>query len=257
MNILVLDTETVGQKTERILDLAYKIVKVDMQKKRYETIATKNFIIGKIYRNKELLDNCPYMSESKKERYVDLVANRRIKNKSIKQALETLKKDIEKYCVSYAYAFNSPFDTRIIAQEEEKLNISPTFEIPVYDIREYACEYLATAEYIEYCKQHEFFTPTQRFISTTAETFSRYIYRNAEYAEAHTALMDVEDEIEILMNCVRKGCDITQKGSKIENMPSEKVFTESIIFTTEDGVEQRTFSYHNKRTKNGITTYYA
>lgn len=257
MNILILDTETVGVKTENIINIAYKIITVDITNATYKPLLTRNYLISKLFKNLVLLDNCPYTNDKKRISLMGELERGEVKKRTIKQALKQLKKDIERYNVLYCYAFNSPFDKKVIEREEKRHSLPTTINVPFYDIRSYARTYISSKEHTDFCLENNLVTESGRYISTNVESYCKFIYDNKNFNEEHLALSDVEDELNILLYCIKKGCDITREVKPPRLAESGLVFEKTICYKTSDtDTEYYTIEYRRKTEKDNVTTYY-
>lgn len=251
MNILVFDTETAGMVTQSLLNVGYKVIDLDIQKGSYKTLVERNYLIGEVYNCELFMLNDNFVGEEKYNKYKALLAQGKIIKRTPKQIFTTMANDIKKHSVLFGYAFNCDFDTDKFAKTADRYGIeNPLERLPIFDIWAYALNYICkTTEYIEWAKQNEMFTKSEMYISTNVETIVRYLTQNLEFEEQHTALDDTQHETDILVECVRRGCDITRAMKLMGRfIPSEKEFTETIICNG----ETHTFTYTKKFERNGI-----
>ena len=76
---------------------------------------------------------------------------------------------------------------------------------PLFDIWALACEHIrASDEYRDFAWDEGLLTDSGKYYKTSAEVAYRFISRNREFVEAHTALDDAEIESEILASIIRK-----------------------------------------------------
>ena len=76
---------------------------------------------------------------------------------------------------------------------------------PLFDIWALACEYIMDSdEYRDFAWDEGLLTDSGKYYKTSAEVAYRFISRNREFVEAHTALDDAEIESEILASIIRK-----------------------------------------------------
>ena len=87
----------------------------------------------------------------------------------------------------------------------------PVFELrgneyPLIDIWALACDRLLnTNKYRKYCCDNNFFTDSKKFFKTSAEVSYRYLMKDNEFVESHTALSDAEIETFILAKALKRG----------------------------------------------------
>lgn len=76
---------------------------------------------------------------------------------------------------------------------------------PLFDIWGLACRYLLNNdEYKQMCLDNEWKTASGKYFSTTAEVAFRYLTKNMEFIESHTAIDDVDIESQIFARVVEK-----------------------------------------------------
>ena len=76
---------------------------------------------------------------------------------------------------------------------------------PLFDIWALACEYIMDSdEYRDFAWDEGWVTDSGKYYKTSAEVAYRFLSRNREFVEAHTALDDAEIESEILASIIRK-----------------------------------------------------
>ena len=76
---------------------------------------------------------------------------------------------------------------------------------PLFDIWALACEYIMDSdEYRDFAWDEGLLTDSDKYYKTSAEVVYRFLSRNREFVEAHTALDDAEIESEILASIIRK-----------------------------------------------------
>ena len=76
---------------------------------------------------------------------------------------------------------------------------------PLFDIWALACEHIMDSdEYRDFAFDEGLLTDSGKYYKTSAEVAYRFISRNREFVEAHTALDDAEIESEILASIIRK-----------------------------------------------------
>lgn len=76
---------------------------------------------------------------------------------------------------------------------------------PLFDIWALACEYIMDSdEYRDFAWEEGWITDSGKYYKTSAEVAYRFLSRNREFVEAHTALDDAEIESEILASIIRK-----------------------------------------------------
>lgn len=76
---------------------------------------------------------------------------------------------------------------------------------PMFDIWGLACKhFLNNDEYKQMCLDNEWKTASGKYFKTSAETAFRYLSKNMEFIESHTAIDDVDIEAQIFSTIVKK-----------------------------------------------------
>lgn len=196
MNILVFDTETAGSFNK---PFCYNIGYVIANTETKEILLKKDFVVEQIWHNLPLFDSAYYAD--KRPLYIASMRAKKTKLEKFGYIMREMARDIKAYQVENAYAFNSSFDINVFEYGCNWFKcINPLETINVFDIRAFAIQYLVNEDYKAFCDKHEFYTETGNY-STTAENVYRYITKDTEFLEDHTALSDSLIETEILFAC--------------------------------------------------------
>lgn len=194
---IVLDTETChGFKNPLVYDLGW-IVATD----NGEIIKTRSYIIKETYDNKSLMETAYY--KEKKPLYEMRLKSGYSKKVYLSWALRQLTLDMKKYGIN-TFAYNSPFDYRALNSTRDYFNKDKynPLENGINDIMKAIKVITTSEEYKKFCEDNNFMTKhaTPR-PQTKAETLYRYLTRNPNYTEEHTALEDSKIELAILIAC--------------------------------------------------------
>ena len=255
MNIIIFDTETVGMKTQSLLNVGYKIVDVNIQNATAETLIERNYLVTDLINNKALMINDAFVGADKYEKFLDMLENGGAVKRNIPCIFATLTNDLARHKVLFGFAYNCAFDLDKFAKTSVEYGIENPFEnLPVFDIWGYAYKYIIdTPAYVEWAKAHEMFTDTQRFIKGSVESVTAYLTDNLDFVEEHTALSDVQWELKILLECIARGADITKNLGKGKSIKSEKQWTKTLILPNGEAIE---ITYTNKRETETTIKFY-
>lgn len=252
MNIIVFDTETIGKVSQDLLNVGYKIVDLNIQTGDYKVLCERDYLITSLINNRIYCINDDFVGETKYNIYQGLLADGRIIKRTLPQIYKTLSNDIVKYNVVFGYAYNCQFDLDKFKKQVPDGMINPFDVLPVFDIWDYAIQYICeTEEYKTWALENNQVTQTEQYFSTSVESVARYLYKNLDFIEDHTALSDVQHETEILIECVKRGCDITRPLKTNHRIKSDKELKEVIVV---DGKETQ-ITYKTKYSRNGKTYY--
>lgn len=254
MRVIVFDTETIGQVSQKLLNVGYKIVDICIQKGTAKVLCERNYLVGSIYKNSLWMLNDSFVGQKKYESYQKMVESKTIVCREIGAIFQQMEKDIKRHGVLFGYAFNSAFDLDKFDRtaQEEKID-NPLCGVPVFDLWGYAYNYITiTDEYKEWAIANGQLTQSQRYISGNVESIVRFLSNDLDFVESHTALDDVGNELNILLECVKRGADITMPMKK-GNVLSGKVFKE--ILKMKDGTTVEV-KYTKAIEKDGIRYLY-
>ncbi len=233
MNVIVFDTETVGLEKCFTYNIGYVIFDTDTN----EILTRHDFVIEQIWTNRALFETAYYAE--KRPLYVSAMKGKRAKMIKFGHACRKMASDIKNFEVTCGYAYNSKFDEKVFAFNCDWYKVAnPLDVIPVYDIRGLVHNKIAfTEEYQTFCDEHELYTDTGNY-STTAESVYKYITKDKEFIEAHTALADSIIEAEILQDMVKRGCEYDKEYKTYNSIPKNGkelcvMVDEDIVFEQE------------------------
>lgn len=246
MNIIVFDTETTSLEKPFVYNIGYTIFDTDENK----IIVKKDFVIEQIWHNLPLFSSAYYAD--KRPIYVNRMRAKKVKLAKFGQVTQEIIRDINNFEIVGGYAYNSPFDEKVFNFNCDWFKCSNPFDlIPVFDVRGYVHKTIAfTDDFKMFCETNKYFTEAGNY-STTAETLFRYITKNLEFSEEHTALADSEIETEILKKCVELGAEYNTEYKVYRSIP-RKVDKELNIYINGELSDTYTFT---KRTNRGDNIY--
>jgi hypothetical protein len=247
MNLIVLDTETTDLTKCFCYDLGYRVLNSETG----DIYADKHFIIEQVWHNLPLFESAYY--KDKRPLYFELMRKHKAAMTKWGYAMRELARDIKKYDVTDAYAYNSDFDDKVIAYNCDWFKcINPLENVPLHDIWGYASQFITNLpEYRAFCETHERFTDTGNY-KGSAEVVYQFITDNPTFEEAHMGLMDSDIESMILFHCIDKGAKWGQdyKVNKILSRIQEKPFTIKV-----DGEEVYSGNYIKKYVRNDVFSF--
>ena len=239
MNIMVFDTETTNLNQPFCYNIGYVVYNTDTA----EILCKKDYVVEQVWHNPMLFVTAYYAS--KREIYVNRLKGRRCTLDKFGYITQAMYRDIKQYEVHHAYAYNSPFDVKVFDYNCDWFKcINPLETVQVHDIRGHVHKKIAFDEtYQAYCDEHELYTDGGNY-STTAEDVYRFLKQNEDFVEEHTALADSLIELEILVNCINKGCDWETDYKVYSAVP--KITMKEFEVIDAEGVSHK-FSYTSKR----------
>lgn len=207
MKIMVFDTETTSINKKFCYNVGYVIY--DTENKL--TLAQKDFVAEQVWHNPMLFSTAYYAE--KRPLYVNRMRNRTATLKKFGYICQEMIRDIKKYGIEYAFAYNSNFDEDVFNFNCDWFKCNNPFDnVTILDIRGHAHHYIVNYDFpkfSKFCEDNERFTESGNY-STTAETIYQYITNDITFEEEHTALNDSIIELEILMKAVDNGAIITK-----------------------------------------------
>ena len=128
---------------------------------------------------------------------------------TVKEALHALRSDIRTYGVKDVWAYNARFDAdalnSTVAQASNGFcEWALPYGVKWRDIMRFAQSTVCdTKKYRAWCEAHGLITKTGR-ARVTAEAVYQYLTGDDGYTEQHTALSDAQDELAILLACLKR-----------------------------------------------------
>lgn len=217
---LIFDTETTGLDKPFCYNAGYIIVNDEGA-----IVVKKEYVCEQVWHNPMLFTTAYYAN--KRPIYVNRMRARQITMKKFGYICQEMIRDIERYNVTMAFAFNSDFDEKVFDFNCEWFKCNNPFDnVEIKDIRGFVHHFLIDNEFKAFCEEHELFTECGNY-STTAETMYRYITDDNTFEEEHTALSDSIIEWEVLKKCIERGADTTEnyKAYRSIKRDTEKVLT--------------------------------
>lgn len=233
MNVIVFDTETTSLDKPFCYNIGYDIMDIDSGL----LIVRRDFVVEQIWHNLPLFSTAYYAE--KRPIYVSAMKGRRATLDKWGYIMRIIARDIKDYDIKSAYAYNSPFDEKVLEYNNDWYKtINPFDTVPIYDIRGYAVRFLVDDAYKLFCEENSYFTDTGNY-STTAEVVYKYLSGNTDFIEEHTALADSEIESTILYECLTRGAEIATEYPVPRSIPREQIKNFSvkkdgeIVYSTE------------------------
>ncbi len=235
---LVLDCETttmtefkgsqLGLARPLIYDVAWKVVD-----RKGTVYSEHSYLVQEIFFNTYLFENAYYAW--KRPLYFDKLQKGEIIPRLWNRIMQDLITDMKKVAESggYVTAYNAEFDynralnftdgyiqalytpyfdnfakqAKYFKASKNRENFEFRNELyPVADIWGIACTTLINNKrYKKMCVDNGLIGESGRFFKTSAETTYRYLTKELEFEEEHTALADVNIEVEILVKALKRG----------------------------------------------------
>lgn len=245
MSIVIFDTETTSLNKPFCYNLGYVIVDAST----FEILKKEDFVIKQIWENLPLFATAYYAE--KRNIYISAMRGKKAEMIKYGYAMSKMITDFKRYDVKKAYAYNASFDDSVFSFNCDWYKVRNPFDnIPIYDIRGMVTKFITDTEnYKNFCEENEFFTETKRNYSTTAETVYRYITKNLDFEEAHTALSDSIIETEIMHYCIKNGASLEEEYSVKTTIPRIKATNFEIYVNNEkiyEGVYRKKYTRNNK-----------
>ena len=200
-NILILDTEASCLAGNFASPLVYDFAYI-IKDKDFNEIIRRNFIVKETWETKGIMEQAYYAC--KIPFYNQLIENKEVEVLPLRDIINIFIKDIKKYKVKTICAYNLAFDDRALTAtirlcasqllDKFKTELEKRNSLCLWNL---ACDSLMQSEdYKKFCTDNGFVTECGNF-KTSAEIAKRFICKDTEYIEDHTALRDCEDEFEI------------------------------------------------------------
>ena len=211
--LLFVDTETIGS-----LYVAESVLPFEIGVKIYDLendtiVKEKSYLVRKFLNNKYIMYST--FSANKYPEYLEKIKNdKRYKLMSVNEIFTDLTKIIKRYNVNIMVAHNGTFDKKAIDRLSNEFGVNnPMKKIDLLDTMEISKVITYSKDYTDYCLQHQevlnemkescFITNSGR-VRTTAQAIYSYIIGDPDFKEAHTGLEDIDIEIEIFKESLKK-----------------------------------------------------
>ena len=150
MNIMIFDTETTAR------DFCYNVGCIIINTDTDEQLIARDFVVEQVWHNLPLFSTAYYAE--KRPLYVNAMRSRKATLDKFGYICQTMIRDIKAFNVSSAYAYNSPFDDKIFNINTDWYKCANPFDnIPIFDIRGYAINYIVNNDYKAFCDKNNFF----------------------------------------------------------------------------------------------------
>ena len=211
--LMFLDTETIGtlETIESVLPFEIGVKIYNMQTQ--EVVKERSYIIRKFFNNKYVMLSS--FSASKYPAYFDKVEHdSRYMLYSVAEVAKDMEKIIKKYHINIMVAHNGNFDKNALDRLFNEFGVRNPFKyIDLLDTMEMSKIITYSKEYANFCienmniqtedKQSKFITASGR-VRTTAQAIYCYVSKNPTFKESHTALEDIDIEMEIFQTSLDK-----------------------------------------------------
>lgn len=204
--LLFVDTETIGslfmKESVMPFEIGIKVFDTESQK----VVKEKSYLVRKFFNNKYIMFST--FSATKYPKYMErLDTDKRFKNASANDISKDITKIVERYNIKIMVAHNGNFDKGALSRLFEEFGTENPFEnLDLLDTMELSKVITFSKDYTEYCianmqvknsvNESAFITNSGR-VRTTAQAIYSFITNNPKYEEEHTALEDIDIEIEI------------------------------------------------------------
>ena len=214
MKIVVFDTETVDTEHPYCYNVGLVIFDTDEMK----VLTKREYIIEQVWHNPMLFSTAYYAD--KRPIYVSRMKGRKIKMSKWGFVCREMQTIFDTFDVKLAFAYNSSFDERVFNFNCDFFHtLNPFDNIPIKDIIPFVHNKIGfTPKFKNFCEDNELFTESGNY-SANAENVYRFISQNKEFTEEHTALADSEIELEILLECIKRGCEWNGEYKKYHSIP--------------------------------------
>lgn len=211
--LLFVDTETIGSLyvAESVLPFEIGVKVFDLD--NMQVVKEKSYLVRKFFNNKYIMLST--FSATKYPSYFEKVENdKRYKIMGVKDIAQDLTKIINRYNIKIMVAHNGNFDRQAVARISEEFGTDNPFKkLDLLDTQEISKVITFSKEYAEFCLQHQerlnsinesaFITNSGR-VRTTAQAIYCYITQDPNFEEAHTGLEDIDIEIEIFKESLKR-----------------------------------------------------
>lgn len=200
MYSLVFDTETTDLSKCFCYDVGYLIFDNDSG----AIVVRKHFIIEQVWHNLPLFQSAYYAG--KRPLYIPLMRSRKATLEKWGYVMQEMIRDIRRYEITDAYAYNSDFDEKVFNFNCDWFKTQNPFDdVKIHDIWGYASQAITNLDdYKKFCESNLRFTDSGNY-SGSAETVYQFLTNSPAFVEAHMGVFDADIEAYILQMCVKHG----------------------------------------------------
>ena len=238
MKIVVFDTETIDTEHPYCYNVGFVVYDTE----RKAILDMREYVVEQVWHNPMLFSTAYYAD--KRPLYVSRMKGKKIKMTKWGYMCREMTTIFETLDVEMAFAYNSPFDKRVFEFNCEYFHtINPFDNIPIVDIIPYVHNKIGfTPKFKAFCEKHELFTESGNY-SANAENVYRFISGDTEFIEEHTALADSKIELEILLECIKRGCEWNGEYKKYRSIPRKVERVLEVEQHFENSVSAMCFTY--------------
>ena len=205
-NVMVLDTETVGSFGRPLIhDIGWKIVD-----KEFSTLQEVRYLVKEFHEEQQWVLNASDFYRTKHSLYKKAIADKEVELKPWKEIEKEMLNALRTYKVKVLSAYNLAFDYKALKYTNHFFSVENTKFMSVIDKKTFLCIWnlacdtiLDTDDYRQYATMKNFISEKGNYL-TNAESCYAYLIGNEDFEEEHTALADVQIEVEILKYIVTK-----------------------------------------------------
>lgn len=211
---IMIDTETANTLTDENgkLDTNYVLpydigfAVIDSKGKVYETYS---FVVTDIYDYEKDLMQSAYYANKLPQYEIDL-ANGNRERMTAYQVQKKIRDICDLYLCKFVVGHNMLFDLKscnnlVRWTTKSKYRYFFPYGIEIWDTLKMARQVIAPKQsYIDFCNENRLLTQKQGKPSLTAESLYKFIVRDPNFVESHTALEDVLIQCEIYKYCVNQ-----------------------------------------------------
>ena len=194
--ILLLDTET-ATLTDFVYDVAYAITD-----RKGRVLETFNALVEENVTVPEKMAKAYYQKKTYTH-YIPMLGNDEIELMPWSEIVANMRESIARHNVGILSAYNLGFDAKVMRATNKDLGDGPIFQQPVrqLDLWRFAAQTLLSQKsYESFAREHGLISAAGN-LKSSAEASYRYIHRNPDFVEDHTALSDVLVENDIMARC--------------------------------------------------------
>jgi hypothetical protein len=221
---LLLDTETANTLDDPLVyDLAFAVIDL-----YGHTLLKVRIIITNIFYGEADLMRSAYYAE-KLPQYHEAIARGEVLTLNIWEARKFVRYICEKYGVSFVAAHNAKFDylslnTTVRYLSDGKVRYFLPYGIEWWDTQKMARSTICKQKkYRKFCEENGYTYKCGKSVRVreSAEVLYKYISKDNDFKEAHTALADVEIEAQIMWKCFAQHKKMNRKlfAKKLDNLP--------------------------------------
>lgn len=190
-------------------DIGYTVTRYNAKTRKMEVLRERSYIVKEVFMNMQIMEKAYFFS--KHATYMEMLSEGEIKMKPFQEILDIMEQDVAEFGINTFSNYNAGFDTQVMVDTARILNCETpkNFKVMLDDvwcIWNMACQILyKRPSYVQTALENGWISDSGKYLTTNAEVGYRYMTKDYDFIEDHTALSDARIETELLGYILKQG----------------------------------------------------